>query len=572
MLDSNSGPTAEPMDDPNAAEPAAERALGGTGTALLVVLALVLGLASVVQLLDWRGQRAELLDLLGAAGVGEERPEILRRVERERSPVAARLVAARILVYRVLAMDADALQAALAADPSALDEELARAGDLARRVLEVQPGNWQAEMILGASVYLRRTLDRDVRLVTEASRWEKPLRAAVRDGGGSNEPKRILVGAYLDVWPHLSAEKKALTRDLLEELFAEDPGAFRLLAPVWLAVERDPDVAFSVIPERPDAWLFLRRHYADSRSWTSFLLAHRRWLETLEAQLEARYEDARKRLSLGDLYQSRKLFLQNVAEAPPSRRFAGVVSRSLEAFPPGLHGIGRQDLRAWLDWSLELAEVGVEGLSPAAQIRLVDALGESLPAHVAAHAALVSGDVYLAERFSKLVDPYQAARAAPYLLARAAWLLEEGKTQEAWEALEQVPGEAREGVAWARIRRQAARAVGDPAAEATAEEQLAELRTSELPASRWRWRNERPTLEVLPERPADGVEIEIARAPDTGAVVAVSLDGRVVATRAVRPGDVLRLVPLPLDASVHLFEVRLLAGGQVVPGAVALVF
>jgi hypothetical protein len=204
--------------------------------------------------------------------------------------------------------------------------------------------------------------------------------------------------------------------------------------------------------------------------------------------------------------------------------------------------------------------------------KLVDTLGSELEPEVAAHAAMVAGDGYQAERFSKLVDAFRMASAAPFFIAKARNELAAGHGAAAAQTLELVQADARRGLAWATVRRDVARAVDDVLAEASAEEQLAELEGPVFGASLWRWRRARPMLEIVTRRAATGLELTIGDAPADGAVIDLQFDGRAVAVQVVRKGDLVRLRPLPVAIGSHLLEVRFLAGGQVVPGEVRLLF
>ena len=534
----------------------------------LAAVSLALAVIAVWQLLAWQAVRADLLADVEQAGLVETRPELLDDVRFERSSEAARVAVARALVHQVLTLDASMLATD---DAQRRIDRLPRVEELARRSLEAQPGDWQAQMILGTSIWLQRFYDRDPRLVTAYRDWETPLLASVAGAEDQLEPRRVLVAAYLEIWRHLSPQKRQDATAMLSDLFADDLRSYRMLLPSWLRVERDSERALAAIPPDSRAWNILRRLYADRSSWTSFILAHDRLQSALEAELGERFVEAERRLRFGDYFHSREMFLRIALDAPTERRFAALAADSLEAYPPGLHGLGTVSrLRGWIDWSLELSEVGLRGLPPSALAKLVDTLGSELEPEVAAHAAMVAGDAYQAERFSKLVDTFRMASAAPFFIARARDELAAGKEEQAQETLELVQADARRGLAWATVRRNVARATGDVLAEAAAEEQLAELEGPTFGASAWRWRRGRPTLDIVTRLPATGLRLAVADAPPDGAVIDVHFDGRSTSIRAVREGDSLLLSPLPVAVGSHLLEVRFLAGGQVVPGQVEL--
>ena len=536
----------------------------------LACSALLLAVLAVGQLLAWQSARADLLRHLDEAGLSEAQPEVVDDVRFERSTEAARVAVARALVHRVLSLDASMLETE---EARRRIDSLPQIEELARRSLREQPGDWQAQMILGTSIWLQRFYDRDPRLVTEYRDWEAPLLASVSGAEDQLEPRRVLVAAYLEIWRHLSQEKKDEARLLLTDLFADDLRSYRMLLPSWLRVERDPALALAAVPRRPEAWNILRRLYADRKSWTSFILADERYRWALEQSLKDRLAEAQRRLRFGDFFRSREMFLRILLEAPTEHRYADLVADSLEAYPPGLHGLGSvSGLRGWIEWSLELSDVGLRGLPPHALAKLVDTLGSELEPEVAAHAAMEAGDAYQAERFSKLVDTFRMASAAPFFIARARAELAAGRNEAAAETLELVQADARRGLAWATVRREVARATGDVLAEAAAEEQLTELEGPVYGASAWRWRRGRPTLDLVTKQAGTGLLLNVADAPADGAVVDVHFDGRSVSVRAVRKGDAIELRPLPVPVGGHLLEVRFLAGGQVVPGEVELLF
>ncbi|MEO1370127.1 MAG: hypothetical protein AAFX50_23335, partial [Acidobacteriota bacterium] len=275
------------------------------------------------------------------------------------------------------------------------------------------------------------------------------------------------------------------------------------------------------------------------------------------------------RLRLGDFYESRSMFLRLLQQAPPSLRFLPIASRSLELYPPGLHGMSSTDsLGAWVDWALELARLDIETFSPQAMGRLMDAMGEIEP-EKAARMALLAEDPYQAERFEKLAQPLTLVSWAPYVIAKAKRQAAAGDGLGARESLALVGISKREELPYLIADRLASSAVGDVPAEAEARSRLEEARGREWDTLDWRWRRGRPTLEMLPRSEARGLEIEILEAGSAGGVVDIRFDGGSVALRRVRAGETLTL-DLPIDSRPHLLEIRPLAGGNVAPGRVAL--
>ncbi len=530
----------------------------------LIGLCLLLGLAASNGYRDWHANRLELVALLRDSGLDVRNEAVIERVRRERTPHHAKMLAARALVHDLLT--SAPATAAAGEDPA---DRLPAVGELARQALAAQPNSWQAAMLLGAATYLERSLHRDRRLVTAAADWEEPLLRAVREAPGHAEPRRFLAAAYLEVWPYLSSEKKDFAHRLLKEAFAEDPYTFQRLAPAWLDVAEDLDEAFAPIPERPDAWRFLEYTYAERREWDRFCLAHRRRLNSLMRQSEERLDEAAERLRLGDFYRGRSLLLQVISTAPRDVRFAPIVTRALERYPAGLHGlVSTERLRDWLRWALELSTVSLNPLPPRIVGRLAGAAGRLDPPE-AAHAALIAGEIHHAERLERLTDTLTVEAWAPYLIAKTRWLLERDQTLQAAATLELVDRASRKRMAFWLASERLARARGELVDIAEAQRRLAGIRSREWSALAWQWRGNRTLLWLLPSSSAAGLAVALNDVPETGAVVELRWDGRTVALRPVDADQDLEL-RIEVDTRPHLLELRMLAGGQVYPGRVRL--
>lgn len=530
----------------------------------LIGLCLLLSLAAFDAFRDWQVNRAELVALLRDAGLDVRNAAVIDRVRRERTPHHAKLLAARALVHDVLA---NAPTAAAAGGASA--DRLGAVRELAGQAIATQPNSWQAAMLLGAATYLERSIGRDRRLVTAAAEWEDPLWRAVREAPGQNEPRRFLAAAYLEVWRYLSPEKQDLARRLLKETFAEDPLSFQRLVPAWLELAEDVDDAFALIPERPDAWRYLEQTYAERREWDRFCLTHHRRLNSLMRQFEERLEEAADRLRLGDYYRGRSLLLQVIATAPRDVRFAPIVTRALERYPAGLHGlVSTERLRDWLRWALELNTVSLNPLPPRIVGRLAGAAGQLDPPE-SALAALIAGEIHHAERLERLTDTLTVEAWAPYLIAKTHWLLERGQTTQAAATLELVDRASREKMDYWLVSEELARARSELVDLAEAQRRLASFRSREWSALAWQWRGNRTLLWLLPEAPAAGLLVGLNDVPETGAVVELRWDGRTVALQPVKADQDVEL-RIEVDTQPHLLELRMLAGGQVYPGQVRL--
>lgn len=537
-----------------------------TALAYGVVAAALLGaLLALGSATSWAQNRKELLGELRKAGIDQSHPQALRRVEREGTAHHSRLLTARSLIYDSLAR----LWQPEAGQTSELRQEildrLPIARSLAQSALDNDPSSWQAPMLIGASTYLEHSLSRDRRLYTEAASWEVPLTKATERAAGHPEPRRLLATAYLETWFGLSESKKAMARDLLAQVFRDDLRAFEALLPSWLGLRLSPEETFSVVPENAAAWRILEKGYEAQKRWGLFLIVHARHLDAVEKQLEAQRLEAEQRVKLGDFFNGRSRFLQVIAGAPPSQRFAPMVNQVLEAYPPGLHGhsiLG--PLRAWLDWALELGQLGQKPIPPAQLRQLIDAVGE-LDRPKAALAACLAEDFYQAERFEKLAQPLAQEAWAPYLVAKARVALAQNDLGNANEALSQVIGNYRRHPSYLLTELEAARSSGDGTRA-----DIARAAINETAALRWNsfaWKQPgRPVLEILPAETAPGFAFEVLKAPSEGAVIKVFLDGRAVVTIPVRRGDVVK-VPVVVEAlKAHRIEIHFVAGGTIHAG------
>ena len=532
-----------------------------------VILILCLGLTvqALGTVATWRSNRVELRDLLSESE-REDRDQVIQRVLYERSPHHAQLIAARSLVYDVLASsDEDSSAKAKAAS------RLPRARELARAVLSAQPNSWQASMFLGAATYLEWSLDSDRRLFTHAEDWEQPLLKAVREARGKPEPRRFLATAYLETWAALSKEKRTFAYELLKQTFSEDAEAFDRLAPAWIDVAGDR--ALEAMPDRPRAWSVLTRTYAEAKDWSAFSQAHNQYLDSLERQLGRDLEEAEARLKFGELRRSRTKCLGVVVAAPRDTRFVRLAIRALELYAPGLHGLREVDkLTEWLSWALELSAISVEPFPPKVIGRLTDAIGDLRPS-TGAHAALLGDDIYHMERYERLEDSKRSRDWAPFLIAKSRWLVERGELNAAAVALDQVFRPAQVTADYWLARERVARAEADLVTLGQARDQLAELRKREWEFDAWQTRGHQARLKLYPE-PVDSsparLIVEILDAPVHGAAVGVYWDGAPIAVLPVAKGEPL-LLDLEIEEKLHLLELHSLAGGQVYPGRVRLV-
>ena len=555
----NNGLSEDPSRDSKSVEaPARRDRLARMVILALCLLAIVQALSSVAA---WRSNRDELVELLSDSE-REDREDVVQRVRYERSSHQAQLIAARSLVYDVLALSEGASPAT-----SPAVERLPRARELARGVLREEPNSWQASMLLGAATYLDWSLTSDRRLYTAAREWEVPLLKAVREAEGKPEPRRFLVTAYLETWAALSEEKRTFAYELLKRTFREDPEAFDRLASAWIDVagRRAPEV----MPDRPEVWAVLARTYADAHDWRAFSQAHSRYLDSLERKLRRDLDEAAERLRLGEERRSRIMCLNVVTTAPRDARFARLVTQALELYAPGLHGQSVDRLQEWLSWALEMSSISIDPFPTRVISRLTDAIGDLDPP-VGAHAALIAEDVYRMERYERLEDTKHGRAWAPFLIAKSRWLVDRGDLIAAVKALDQVYRPAQLTSEYWLARQRVARAEADLVTLGTARERLAELRKRQWAPEEWHAFGHQAKLKLYPQpvssSPAKLV-VEILDAPGHGAAVGIYWDGAPVAIRPVAKGEPLEL-ELEVEPKVHLLEIHALAGGQVYPGRV----
>lgn len=533
----------------------------------LATVCLVLTFVSLTTFFSEERRRGELIDVLNEAGLADT----AERVRYERTVHHAEVLTARGLLHTVLDArdEASATSGADSTIRGTAADRLPRVAELARRVLVAQPNSWEGAMLLGSAIYLERSILRDPQLYTAYPDWEAPLEKALREAPSKAEPRRFLAGAYLEVWPALSPEKKAAATSLLRRAFASDPLAFSTLLPTWLDLSSDQEETFAVIPDKSKAWSTLERHFAKAKDWPTFCRAHGRRLEALLMENEQNLSEAEQRLRLGELYHSRSLLLQIVATSPLDPRFAPTVSRALELYPPGLHGLASTEpLRNWLRWAMDLHLYGKNPLPNQVTSRLSAAAGELEP-HEKALAALIGGEVHHAEQQEILVDSLKQENWGPYLIAKARWYLSRGQTGEAAAILKMADNATRRSPIYILARQEVARAQGNLVELATAEHALDELRSRQWSATQWRWRGYQASLALLPKGPAAGIRLALNKVPDDGAVVEIDWDGKALAFEPITEDGELEL-RFPIDDNLHVLELRMVAGIQLYPGRVHL--
>ncbi len=519
-----------------------------------------------------RQQRSRAMSEVGAIleefGVQRAFPDTARRLMRELDPQWARLRTARILAV-------ESREDPTSDQPSdrtidlgdrrkRLRQRLETADDLATQVGLERPAVWQASMWKGATTYLRWSIDRDPRLLSQRSRWEKPLLHASELAPGEKQPKRFLSAAYLEVWPALTQEEVETAKIILSTAM-EDPAVLRAFIGPWLAQAPDIDEAFSIIPDNPGSWSLVRSYLAQSADFSGFIRAHRRWERSVKTEIETLLSEMERHLTGGDPAGARKTVGQIVALAPPDLRYRDSIVRAVTRRPPGS---GTQTevrgSRAWLEWGLEGAMRGFDLMPPVVFERLA-AVIDDLPEAQRATALLISGNLIAAEAIERRREDINTEPWAPYCLTKARILISNGNTGGARAIFRKLHRSFRTTPIAEKI-------AFDLSQDSTDVEPwwlaIPGLTTTEWHPTRWKWRDRTAWLDFVPEEAGNALTITLDVVPSGGAAVEVQLDFRGVWTGAVEPGQEI-ILDLPIEPGPHTLRIRTLAGGRVIPGKVA---
>lgn len=514
---------------------------------LLAASTLVLG---TIDLLDRRQLTEELSLILEENDRGADVPLLAAEPDRVRR---------RVLASRAL------LQGALEPFPPAVSEELIgallaqrteqlnTAHQLAERAARDRPEDWQAQMIVGATTYLERSLRQDRTLFTASADWEEPLLRAIEQAPSKQEPQRFLSMAYLEIWRMLSERKKELTRQMLREAFEDRTTYERYIGP-WLRVNSDLDEAFEILPLRPFVWRDLRARLRSAQDWRRYLIALERLDEAQRLELESWRVEAEERLRLGDLKRGRTLLIEVLGALPVDGRWAALFDGTLTELPPGpIHRVPAQNVASWLDWALDLCTFRECPLSDES-LRRAAGLALDLPASRRAAALAASGNLSRAQAlFDDAADPttnewslYHLLRARRYVA-----LDDASAAREALALVNSLPELRLGSVATRR--------------------QLGERR----PADDATWQQPKEHRFALPltlDVEADTLDLLLAELPPRGCPIDILVDGSSVARRLAHPSRPrLRIrLEVPLTRGEHRLEVDSPAGCYLTPGPATL--
>jgi len=527
---------------------------------LLLALAAACGLASTVHYRGLSAESRRLESLLVETGLAHRSPAVARSVRREPDPGWGAVLLARALLAEELDRSwiAELAQPEREAELERSPARVATAYREAARVLVERPANWQAAMTTGGAAYLseRRGIGGD------GSRpWEPALALAHRLGPQRLEPARMFAAALIGHWSSLGETQRAEALPILAAALRDEVSLELLLGP-WLRVAPGLEAAFAVLPDVPNSWHRLQRHFERLQDWERYAAARRRWYPAQHRELERRVADGERRLRTGDSAGGRNALLRAAAAAPVETGFAELFSRAVRLAPPDWRG--RRDLHhfhEWLGWSLALDSWGHCPLPGDVLARLVREL-QPRP-DTAALAELAAGNLGAARALARRAggDPAEPAWAA-FRIREALVLHERGQAEEARAVLLGLPPSARDQLAfrWA-VSRVAATAAMDLRSA------LARAAWSE---AEWERSERRAALRLLPERSAPGLELWLAAVAPEGSVIEIFWAGRRLAIRPVAPQGVLRLA-VEVEAAVpQRLEVRTVAGRPVAPGGVSL--
>lgn len=489
--------------------------------AALALAALALAGASAFEHDLWRTEQRRLGELL-AASAPLVLPERVRvEVARENDPARARLRAARGIFAAELSRrppDLPPGSPGALADARGSARRLDAAARLAAESFAARPAAWEGPLVIGGAVYLGRLRTEDERLIRAYRDWEEPLLAARTLAPGRFEPEVVLAHAYARLWPVLSAEKRqfafGLIRRALSDLYSRQD-----LLPVWLAAAgADRRLAFSAIPDDPEAWAEVRQIYTQIPDWAAMRDARTRFRRALKSRLAATLEQARRQVRRGNVDGGSGLYLDVIVRAGDADDGERLLSLAVDECPAGrADAATAARLGAALGWILDRCRFSQCPIGPAALARLARLTAEAHP-ETAALAARLAGDLDLARSFE---------RQAGSSLGRLGEL------------------------------------------ERPSTEILAALAADAWPAAGWTVSEGRARRELVASRAARGIEIAVGDVATGSAVVEVRADGRFAGTFVATAGTPLGL-PLAIPAGLHLIEVVAINGGPVLPGAVRL--
>lgn len=410
-------------------------------------------------------QRVELLQILKESGLEDRAPRLSSLVRSDPDVRAAQERVALALVADLL----DPSTRSDAATPFELEQRLEAQIDrlevaerLARTVLATRPTSWRSSTVIGAAIYLRRSLRRDEQLLRSYQDWEEPLLRARRIAPARAEPARFLTMAYLELWPVLSEEKRELTRSLLAPSLTDRTTYLATIEP-WLQVAGDDLDAIERLPQ--NAWLLndVTGRLVRRGRLALALESQRRWRIALEREAEAALGRAQAASERGDHTRAAKVTVATLVGLPAQLQWLPLAERLLSAVPSGQLRGHRRFTRNWFDFELEqclraqcrLSREFVERSLPMSSRSSLDPLTAALSTGNWQHMAQLETGLEPAERCAGPVERYW--------LAKAARALREVDVRTARDALTECPSPSTDlELVHAHLLRAARRSISDP--------------------------------------------------------------------------------------------------------------
>lgn len=496
-------------------------------------------------------QRERLFEEVRAAGVGgEELRGFAAGAYRETDPARIEIEAARLLLNREIERPGPW-------DPAATRERFGRVMELARRAGVELPALSRAFSVYASALVQLRTRTADTRLFSQHRQWERPLEHAIELDPADRFPKETLSFVYLEVWPAIAPEKRPEVEQVLREAFQEE-GTFNSLIGKWIAIAGSLDAAARIVPDTPWAWRAFVEEAGRRRDLAAFVRYRARHRAAVGAAVDKAIDEAERRIAANNPGYGRQLLDDTFASLPIDAESAPRLERILGRRPAGPAGRNAaQAAAAWLDWLEPLVLIGRDPLSGEAVGRLAFLAAGEVPPEKAAFASLAAGDLGRAELFERRSDALWSERWAPYLTLKARLLLSRGETAAARSTLERAHRDFHPRLAWSVL----AQSVGLPPPRTAAGTLRARGPASSWTETDWFWKEGDARLELLPERAANALAVELARSPEGGGVLEILWDGVPAGIEVLSAESGGRLtLDLAITREPHLLQLRALAG------------
>lgn len=482
-------------------------------------------------------------------------------IERESEPVQVRLLVARAFL-------ADALQAGwlhevpstrLADEVRRMENRLEVAADWARDAVLARPLGWEGPLVLAGTRFLAAWRGPDDSLYRRPERWLEPLDRARDLAPIEAEPIRLEATVRLLAWPGASDAERRATLPVLARAF-RDPETLRILLADWRAAAHDEEEFESILPDHVSTWSLLLDRYARERRWSAYCRIRSRWWQSVVEDAHREVTEGARQKAQGDPARARGTLLATLERLPVDRRTTPLLERALQDLPPGpIRSSARARLETWLAWALPLHSRGLASLSPRAFGRIASLAGTSLPTELEAGAWLAAGDERSADAAETRSDRLWSEEWGPYFLAKARRLLDQGRKQEAIDALESVHDSLRDGWTY----RELAHRLGLRAEPPTAPESWS--------GTAWRWRGTDARMELAFASERRGLQIAIDEVTNGPSGWLLQVDGREDLCTAATAGEEVGLHQT-LPVGIHWLEAHAVTPGRVVPGDVRPIF